>query len=44
MHSRMTYHVVDDMDIDTVRKLKWNGITFKKGNKLWRVFDSVVLC
>lgn len=35
--------VVDDVDLDTVRKLKWNGITFKKGNKLWRVFDSVVL-
>lgn len=26
-----------------MRKLKWNGITFKKGNKLWRVYDSVVL-
>ena len=35
--------VVDDVDLDTVRKLKWNGITFKKGNKLWRVYDSVVL-
>lgn len=35
--------VVDDVDLDTVRKLKWSGITFKKGNKLWRVFDSVVL-
>ena len=35
--------VVDDVDLDTVRKLKWNGITFKKGSKLWRVFDSVVL-
>lgn len=35
--------VVDDVDLDTVRKLKWNGITFKKGNKLWHVFDSVVL-
>lgn len=32
-----------DVDLDTVRKLKWNGITFKKGSKLWRVFDSVVL-
>lgn len=32
-----------DVDIDTVSKLKWNGITFKKGSKLWRVFDSVVL-
>lgn len=31
------------VDLDTVRKLKWNGITFKKGSKLWRVFDSVVL-
>lgn len=29
MHSQMTY-------LDTVRKLKWNDITFKKG-------DSVVL-
>ena len=35
--------VVDNVDLDTVRKLKWNGITFKKGNKLWRVYDSVVL-
>ena len=35
--------VVDEVDLDTVRKLKWNGITFKKGNQLWRVFDSVVL-
>lgn len=35
--------VVHDVDLDTVRKLKWNGITFKKGNKLWRVYDSVVL-
>lgn len=35
--------VVDGVDLDTVRKLKWNGITFKKGNKLWRVYDSVVL-
>ena len=26
-----------------MRKLKWNGITFKKGSKLWRVYDSVVL-
>lgn len=32
-----------DVDLDTVGKLKWNGITFKKGSKLWRVFDSVVL-
>lgn len=31
------------VDLDTVSKLKWNGITFKKGSKLWRVFDSVVL-
>nr|DAK90609.1 MAG TPA: hypothetical protein [Caudoviricetes sp.]DAR46866.1 MAG TPA: hypothetical protein [Caudoviricetes sp.] len=31
-----------DVDLDTVRKLKWNGITFKKGRKLWRVYDSVV--
>lgn len=31
-----------DVDLDTVRKLKWNGITFKKGSKLWRVYDSVV--
>jgi hypothetical protein len=31
------------VDLDTVRKLKWNGITFKKGSKLWRVYDSVVL-
>lgn len=42
------YPVVDvpglgDVDLETVRKLKWNGITFKKGSKLWRVFDSVVL-
>lgn len=35
--------VVDDVDLDMVRKLKWNGITFKKGNKLWRVYGSVVL-
>ena len=35
--------VAHDVDLDTVRKLKWNGITFKKGNKLWRVYDSVVL-
>ena len=34
--------VVDDVHLDTVRKLKWNGITFKKGRKLWRVYDSVV--
>lgn len=26
-----------------MRKLKWDGITFKKGSKLWRVYDSVVL-
>ena len=32
-----------NVDLETVRKLKWNGITFKKGSKLWRVFDSVVL-
>lgn len=31
------------VDLDTVRKLKWDGITFKKGSKLWRVYDSVVL-
>lgn len=31
------------VDLDTVRKLKWNGITFKNGSKLWRVYDSVVL-
>lgn len=31
------------VDLDVVRKLKWNGITFKKGSKLWRVYDSVVL-
>lgn len=42
------YPVVDvpglgNVDLETVRKLKWNGITFKKGSKLWRVFDSVVL-
>lgn len=42
------YPIVDvpglgNMDLDTVRKLKWNGITFKKGSQLWRVFDSVVL-
>lgn len=42
------YPVVDvpglgDVDLETVRKLKWNGITFKKGSKLWRVYDSVVL-
>lgn len=42
------YPVVDapglgDVGLDTVRKLKWNEITFKKGSKLWRVFDSVVL-
>ena len=35
--------IVDDVDLDKVRKLKWNGITFKKGNKLWRVYDSIVL-
>ena len=35
--------VVDDVDLDTVRKLKWNGITFKKGNKLWREYDIVKL-
>lgn len=35
--------VVDGVDLDTVRKLKWNGITFKKGNKIWRLYDSVVL-
>lgn len=32
-----------DVDLDMVSKLKWNGITFKKGRKLWRVYDSVVL-
>lgn len=32
-----------NVDLDTVGKLKWNEITFKKGSKLWRVFDSVVL-
>ena len=31
------------VDLDMVRKLKWNGITFKKGSQLWRVYDSVVL-
>lgn len=31
------------IDLETVRKLKWNGITFKKGSQLWRVYDSVVL-
>lgn len=31
------------VDLRDVRKLKWNGITFKKGSKLWRVYDSVVL-
>ena len=35
--------VVDDVDLDTVRKLRWNGITFKKVNKLWHVHDRVVL-
>ena len=23
--------------------LRWNGITFKKGRKLWRVYDHVVM-
>lgn len=46
--SESDYPVVDvpglgDVDLDTVSKLKWNGITFKKGSKLWRVYDSVVL-
>lgn len=27
----------------TVRKLKWNGITFKKGRQLWRVYDQVIM-
>ena len=31
------------VDLRDVKKLKWNFITFKKGSKLWRVFDSVVL-
>ena len=31
-----------DVDLDMVRKLKWNGITFKKGRKLWHVYGSVV--
>lgn len=35
--------VVGDVDLEMVRKLKWNGIAFKKGSKLWRVYDSVVL-
>jgi hypothetical protein len=32
-----------NVDLETVRKLKWNGITFKKGGERWRVYDSVVL-
>lgn len=35
--------VLGSVDLRDVRKLKWNGITFKKGSKLWRVYDSVVL-
>lgn len=35
--------VLGPVDLRVVRKLKWNGITFKKGSQLWRVFDSVVL-
>ena len=31
------------VDLTTVRKLNWRGITFKKGRKLWRVYDHVVL-
>ena len=32
-----------NVDLDTVRKLKWNGITFKRGSKLWRVYDHIIL-
>lgn len=35
--------VLGSVDLRDVRKLKWNGITFKKGSKLWRVYDRVVL-
>lgn len=35
--------VLGPVDLRDARRLKWNGITFKKGSKLWRVFDSVVL-
>ena len=31
------------VDLATVRKLKWNGITFKKGRKLWGVYDQVIM-
>lgn len=31
------------VDLATVHKLKWNGITFKKGCKLWRVYDHVIM-
>lgn len=31
------------VDLRDVRKLKWNGITFKKSSKLWRVYDHVVM-
>ena len=32
-----------DVDLSTVRKLTWNGITFKKGRKLWSVMSHVVM-
>lgn len=32
-----------DVDLGTVKKLKWNGITFTKVAKLWRVYDGVML-
>ena len=35
--------VLGPVDLRDARWLKWNGITFKKGNKLWRVYDHVVL-
>ena len=35
--------VLGPVDLRDARRLKWNGITFKKGSKLWRVYDHVVL-
>lgn len=31
------------VDLATVHKLTWNGITFKKLHKLWRVHDQDVM-
>jgi hypothetical protein len=37
--------IFGDTDLKTVKKLKWNGVTFwrKGGHNLWHVYNQVVM-